>query len=209
MTNTDQASAPGDPAPLGGPEAEQAASPAPRKPTHRKSIVAIVLAALVALGAGLFYGLGKQGQIAAVAGDDSAATLLAVSLPDQAGVAQPMAQWKGKVLVVNFWATWCVPCREEMPEFVSIQRELAGKGVQFVGIAVDSPDKVEPFVREIGLNYPALIGGYGAMELSRTLGNRVMALPFTLIVNRDGNIAHRQLGPLKGDQLRKALADLV
>ena len=106
-----------------------------------------------------------------------ASALLGVSLPDPDGKEQALAQWKGKVMVVNFWATWCAPCREEMPMFVRVQRELGPKGVQFVGIAVDSPDKARKFADELKLNYPTLIGGYGAMELSKTLGNSVMALP--------------------------------
>src|ERR1700716_3920813 len=71
-----------------------------------------------------------------------ATALLALSLPDTQGNPQSLRQWRGKVLVVNFWATWCGPCREEMPEFVRAQRELGSKGLQFVGIAVDQPDKV-------------------------------------------------------------------
>ena len=96
-----------------------------------------------------------------------------------------------------------------MPEFVRLQAEFGAKGLQFVGIAADDAEKVRQFAAEIGLNYPALIGGYGAMELSKTLGNRVMALPFTVIVSRDGRIAHTQLGPLKGDQLRQMVAKLI
>jgi thiol-disulfide isomerase/thioredoxin len=171
-------------------------------------IAAGILAA-IALTAGVYFGLMRAEQENAPTTSESAATLLAVNLPDSHGAPQSIGQWRGKVVVVNFWATWCVPCREEMPEFARIQREFEANGVQFVGIAVDDQQKVEPFVREIGLNYPALIGGYGAMELSRTMGNRVMALPFTVIVNRAGDVAHRQLGPLKGDQLRDLLKKLV
>ena len=112
--------------------------------------------------------------------------LLAVTLPDADGTAQPLAQWRGKLLVVNFWATWCAPCREEMPMFVKAQREHAGAGLQFVGIAVDDAAKARQFATEIGVNYPTLIGGYGAMELSKSLGNTLMALPFTVVVDRDG-----------------------
>jgi hypothetical protein len=68
---------------------------------------------------------------------------------------------------------------------------------------------VRQFTNEIRLNYPALIGGYGAMELSRALGNRVMALPFTIVVGRDGNVAHTHLGPLKSDQLRRMVDKLI
>ena len=81
-----------------------------------------------------------------------ASTLLSLSLPDTSGHQQELAQWRGKVMVVNFWATWCEPCRAEMPEFVKIQRELGPKGLQFVGIAVDQPEKVGQFVKELDLN---------------------------------------------------------
>jgi len=161
----------------------------------------------LALGAGVYFGAGRQSVEAEA--QSSASTLLALTLPDLAGKPEPLAQWKGKLLIVNFWATWCVPCREEMPEFVRVQKEFGGKGLQFVGIAVDEVDKVRQFADDINLNYPALIGGYGAMELSRTLGNRLMALPFTVIIGRDGTIAHTQLGPLKEDQLRLMIGKLI
>ena len=138
-----------------------------------------------------------------------AATLLALSLPDAAGKEQSIGQWRGKVVVVNFWATWCEPCREEMPEFMRAQTEFGARGLQFVGIAVDQADKVDTFAKELGLNYPTLIGGYGAVELSKTLGNRLAALPFTIIIDRQGRVVHTQLGPLKSDQLRSIVAKLL
>jgi len=138
-----------------------------------------------------------------------ATALLALSLPDTQGVAQPLGQWRGKVLVVNFWATWCAPCREEMPEFVRAQRELGPQGVQFVGIAVDKPDQVAQFAKQLDLNYPALIGGYDTVDVSKPLGNRLAALPFTVILDRQGHIVLTQVGPLKPNQLRSTLANLI
>lgn len=135
--------------------------------------------------------------------------LFALTLPDAEGVTQRLGQWQGKVVVVNFWATWCEPCREEMPEFVRVQRELGPKGLQFVGIAVDQPDKVAAFAKELGLNYPALVGGYDAMELSRNLGNHLVALPFTIVIDRRGVIAYTQLGPIKKGQLRPIIDKLL
>jgi len=85
--------------------------------------------------------------------------------------------------------------------FVKAQREHADAGLQFVGIAVDDAAKARQFAMDIGVNYPNLIGGYGAMELSKALGNTVMALPFTVVVDRNGRIVLTQLGPIKQAQL--------
>lgn len=85
--------------------------------------------------------------------------------------------------------------------FVEAQKAHGAKGLQFVGVAVDEAGKVKQFAEQIGLNYPALIGGYGAMELSRVMGNALMALPFTIVVGRDGNVLMTQLGPIRRDQL--------
>jgi thiol-disulfide isomerase/thioredoxin len=167
----------------------------------------MVTAAVVALAAGAWVARTML-FVPSVSGQ-SAAALLGVALPDTDGKDQPLAQWTGKVLVVNFWATWCAPCREEMPMFVRLQREQEANGLQFVGIAVDQADKVRQFAGEIGLNYPALIGGYGAMELSKSLGNSLMALPFTVIVDRGGRVAHTQLGPLKEEQLTSIVKQLL
>jgi len=96
-----------------------------------------------------------------------------------------------------------------MPEFVRAQKELGPRGLQFVGIAVDQADKVGRFAQELQLNYPALIGGYDAMQISQDLGNHLAALPFTIVVDRQGRVAETHLGPLKPKQLRSILADLL
>ena len=137
------------------------------------------------------------------------AALLNVALPDAEGREQRLDQWRGKVLVVNFWATWCAPCRDEMGEFIRFQKAEGAKGVQFVGIAVDQADKVQQFAKEVGLNYPALIGGLAAMQLSQSMGNELMALPFTVVVSRDGKVVHRQLGPLKQPKLEQIVGKLL
>lgn len=160
------------------------------------------IAAVVALGAGIGLAVYDRNPVDTTA-------LLALALPDPTGRPQPMAQWRGKVLVVNFWATWCAPCREEMPDLVRAQEEYGAKGLQIVGIAVDNADKVQQFAKEIGLNYPALIGGYGAMDLSRDLGNSLVALPFTLVLDRQGKVAYTHLGPVKSDKFRDVVSKLL
>jgi thiol-disulfide isomerase/thioredoxin len=166
----------------------------------------VIGAALAALGGGLYFGLGQRSDVPPPA---AATGLMGLALPDPTGKEQRIDQWKGKVIVVNFWATWCAPCREEMPEFVKAQTEYGPKGLQFVGIAVDQADKVAQFEKEIGLNYPSLVGGFGAMELSKTLGNKLMALPFTVIVDRQGAIVHTQLGPMKPEKLAQVVKQLL
>jgi peroxiredoxin len=96
-----------------------------------------------------------------------------------------------------------------MPEFVRAQSELGAKGLQFVGIAVDQPAKVRQFADELHLNYPVLIGGYGSLELSKSLGNTLMALPFTIVVDRAGRVVHTQLGPLGDQKLRTIVGQLL
>ena len=113
------------------------------------------------------------------------------------------------MLVVNFWATWCAPCREEMPDLVRAQKEYGAKGLQIVGIAADDAGKVQQFAKEIDLNYPALIGGYAAIDLSKDLGNNLVALPFTLILDRQGKVAYTHLGPVKPDKLRDVITGLL
>ena len=163
----------------------------------------------MALAAGIYFGRSSSDSGAVDLREKDAGALLGITLPDTQGREQSLGQWKGKVLVVNFWATWCVPCREEMPEFVKAQQEYGGRGLQFVGIAIDQVDKVKPFATELGLNYPALIGGYGAIELSKTLGNRLGALPFTVVVDRSGRVVRTQLGPLKNGELKSIVMQLL
>ena len=95
----------------------------------------------------------------APATNDGTNLILATTLPDLQGKSQSVSQWKGKVLVVNFWATWCEPCRREMPEFIELQDELRDQGLLFIGIALDQKNKVQQYSKEIGVNYPILLGG--------------------------------------------------
>ena len=131
----------------------------------------------------------------------AARRLMAASFPISKGKPQALEQWRGKVVVVNFWATWCAPCREEIPMFVRLQEEHRNRGLQFVGIAIDQPDKVRPYAAELGMNFPVLVGGLDAMDLARQLGNRAGVLPFTVVVDRDGKIAHTEVGAAKEEKI--------
>jgi thiol-disulfide isomerase/thioredoxin len=167
----------------------------------------IGLAAAVALAGGLLISSRMHEPDAQVeAGGDK---LLAAAFYDLNGQRQSLSQWRGKVLVVNFWATWCSPCRVEIPGFIELHRELADQGVQFVGIAIDQGAKVNDFARELGVNYPLLIGEDSALELQRQLGDQAGGLPFTVVLDSSGRLVARHLGGLSVTQLRGILLPLV
>ena len=109
----------------------------------------------------------------------------------------------------GFWATWCAPCREEVPAFVRLQEKYGPRGAQFVGIAIDQRDKVTSFAHEFGINYAILLGGIEAIDLTRQAGNRVGALPFTLVLDREGEIVSRELGKVKEADLERLLKNLL
>ncbi|WP_410498953.1 TlpA family protein disulfide reductase [Chitinibacter sp. S2-10] len=125
----------------------------------------------------------------------SADPFWSMSFPDLQGKAQASKQWQGKMLIVNYWATWCSPCRQEMPEMVQLQKQYAGK-VQFIGIAIDEPAPAKQFSKEIGVNYPILIGSNSAMDLMRSQGNTQGGLPFTVFFDRNGQLVAKQTGKI-------------
>jgi len=122
---------------------------------------------------------------------------------------QPLAQWKGKVMVINFWATWCPPCIAEIPEFIKIQKQYQQQGVQFVGIAIDQRSKVQTFATEVGMNYPVLLGDLAGIDLARRIGNPSGGLPYTVIVDRTGKIVTTQLGTLSTEKLEGIIKPLL
>jgi peroxiredoxin len=135
--------------------------------------------------------------------------LLEIELPDLAGKSQPLSQWKGKILVVNYWATWCPPCRDEMPGFSRLHQRYAAKGVQFVGISIDSADKVRDFQKMTPVSYPLLVGGMEAAATSADIGNPSQGLPFTAIFDRSGALHSVKLGRFKEADLEQRLQELL
>ena len=113
--------------------------------------------------------------------------------------------WRGKVLVVNFWASWCPPCVEEMPTLDQISKEYAAKNVLFVGIGIDSPFNVREFLQKTPVSYPIVIGGLEGSNLAKQMGNSQGALPYTVIINSNGKSSFTKLGKISEDELKKAI----
>lgn len=117
-------------------------------------------------------------------------------LSDLEGTRRGIAEWDGKLVVMNFWATWCPPCLHEIPMFIALQERYQGRGVQFLGIAIDEADKVREFADAVGLNYPTLHGQLDAIEVMGAYGNQSGGLPFTVLIDRSGQVVARHPGVL-------------
>ena len=128
---------------------------------------------------------------------------------DQDGVQRRMAQWDGKLVVVNFWATWCPPCLTEVPMFVELQSRYRGRGVRFVGLALDDVEAVRAYAREVSLNYPTGAGDAPFIDLMQRFGNRSQALPFTALVSPGGKVVERYTGFVTGNALAERLDEVL
>ena len=174
----------------------------------KRSSVWLMLGGFALLAAAVGYRLGVLGKSTETA-TAPALTIFELVLADLKGQPQALGQWRGKILIVNYWATWCHPCREEMPGFSRLQEKYRDKGVQFVGISIDNADKIIEFQKTTPVTYPLLIGDMSAMEDSAKLGNTRQALPFTAVFDREGRLSATKLGRLSEPELDRQLAELI
>lgn len=131
------------------------------------------------------------------------------SMQDTAGTIRHSSEWSGKILIVNFWATWCPPCLEEMPELVVFQEQFSSQGVQIVGVAVDNLEPVKEFIELYEINFPVVHGQDDAIELGKKMGNRISALPYTAIFDQNGTTLYAQPGKISSDTLEKLIDPLL
>lgn len=171
----------------------------------KKSVVATAAVAIVFGVAGAYVGLRLAPPAPAA---PPVASLYAQTMADAAGRQHALSQWQGKAVLVNFWAPWCAPCVEEMPELSGLARGELGKKVQILGIGIDSPSNIAEFSGKLKIGYPIYVAGMAGTDLSRQFGNTSGGLPFTVLIGADGQVRKTYLGRLKFEQLKADLAAL-
>lgn len=136
---------------------------------------------------------------------DPVTALWNAPLTDPSGKPATLAPFKGHITVVNFWASWCGPCVEEMPTLARLHHQYVGKGVQFVGVGVDSQKNVAAFLQKVPVDYPVFVSGFGGADLARNLGNGAGALPFTVVIDANGAVRSTKLGEVVPSELKATL----
>jgi len=171
-----------------------------------------VLTAAALLLAGSFPAASQQASVAIADGAGCTPKIvparLNYTLKDQDDRKVKLSDFKGKVIVLNFWATWCGPCKVEIPAFVELQKAYEAQGVQFVGVSVDdTAAKLRPYIAEHSMNYPVLQGksNEGLLDAYGPLA----AVPTTYLIKRDGNVCKRHSGEVSKDVLERELAALI
>lgn len=158
-------------------------------------------------GLSLLTGLGISIYLNSVSNTEeiSAVRLDDIALPDLNGNRQSFKRWQGKLVLVNFWATWCPPCREEIPLFLSLREKYSASGFEIVGVSVDDVGKVMQYRDAMHIDYPLLNGEQEGMSLMAALGNRTGALPYSVVFGRNGNVVDLKSGAYKEQELAKLI----
>ncbi|HHJ40101.1 MAG: hypothetical protein AXA67_07655 [Methylothermaceae bacteria B42] len=163
----------------------------------------VVLAALVALLGGVATSFWLN------APKNPPPSLPTMQIPDLHGKSHQLTEWQGKVLVVNFWATWCAPCRQEIPDLNRWQQQYGGHGLQIIGIAVDNPGSVTKFIQDVPMDYPILVAEKTGLSLATLMGNILGVLPYSAIFDRSGKLVFGHAGILDADTFNKRVKILL
>jgi thiol-disulfide isomerase/thioredoxin len=172
-------------------------------PSRREALI-LGAAGVAAAAAGFLVGpllLKEKGRADSV--------LRSATLVDLAGKPRQAAEWEGQILVWNFWATWCAPCREEIPLLIAAREKYERSGIEIVGIAIDNAAKVREFSSSLNISYPILLAEADGLDLMVKLGNRSGGLPYTVVIDRQGNLVYRRLGALREGDLDAVLGPLT
>ncbi len=131
------------------------------------------------------------------------------TLKDLEGKMRNIKEWDGKVLLVNFWATWCPPCKKEIPAFMALQDQYGEQGFQVIGVAIDDEQSVKDYADTMGINYPIMAAELESLDIARAYGNRISALPFSAFIDRDGKIVMTRPGELSQEETEQILKPLL
>jgi len=182
---------------------------------NTRRILAGACVAIVAAGGGVLANRWLNGGVEEVAhaaqpasSQSAVGQLWTAPVTTVDGKPQTLSALKGHPIVVNFWASWCGPCVEEMPALSQLQRDYAKKGIQFVGLGVDSEKNVQAFLQKVKVAYPIYIAGFGGADLARAFGNTAGGLPFTVVIDAKGNIRSTKLGQIDPQALKQTLDTL-
>jgi thiol-disulfide isomerase/thioredoxin len=165
---------------------------------RRRGLLAAVASVATLVGAGLAW---RNSQLDAVV-HSAEAGLWGLEFATLQGGSMRMATLRGKPLVLNFWATWCPPCIEELPLISGFYQQKSSKGWQVLGLAVDQPEPVKRFLAHTPVTFPVVMAGMSGIELSRSLGNLSGALPFTVVLGSNGQVSYRKMGKVTADDMR-------
>ena len=171
--------------------------------THKTSTIIIAVILLLLLGFGFRYFFATSHTTA------STQALFAATFPNENGKPQSLKQYAGKIVVLNFWATWCEPCREEMPELSALHDAYKNKNVVVLGVAVDEVAAIGEFSKETKVSYPLFAADMQGMEIASHLGNDKSVLPYTVIIKADGSVAKTYFGRVTKPLLEETLAKLI
>jgi thiol-disulfide isomerase/thioredoxin len=169
--------------------------------------VSIILVAIIALAAGYWIGQNRSGELAPT-NSTTPTKLIDFTLPDMTGKPRKLSEWQGKIIIVNFWATWCPPCRKEIPMFIEYYEKYRAQGLVFVGVAIDKKEDVEDYIDTMFISYPILMGDEATLALMRRYGNRVGSLPYNVLIDRDGTILNTKKGSYTHPELDALLKPL-
>jgi thiol-disulfide isomerase/thioredoxin len=177
---------------------------------NQKVVATIGLFAIFIAGIGSYFIVGQQRQSPEQAEMPRIETPADVnqvefSLPDLTGTMRDQSEWQGKAQLINFWATWCAPCRREIPLLKKVQEEHAADNVQVIGIAVDFEDAVVAYAEETQFNYPILIGQEDAMAVAETSGVDFIGMPFTMVVAPSGQLIKAHIGEIMESHIEEIL----